>query len=217
MKTLKKILCGILSAAIMITSAACSAAADDDIRVVLDGNVEPVLEPGKRCADFALGVDGTFGLVTGTHSIGMWGLQQYFRLNENDVFTFEHQDLYKIKYWADGIAYSENGKTVRVMQTYDRGSDQLKTMTYDEAKNNMMYCIESEHDYEMLLKGYYSCKQSYGDLRAGDYFRIVYDDNNGNVMFVTSDGREGWINVNAIGGDQNLRGRIGGHAFLLAG
>ena len=173
-----------------------------------DGVSESVLEPGRRCSDFTLGTDGTFGLVTGTKSLGMWGLQRNFRLNENGVFVFEHQDNYKIKYWADG----EN-----TLQTYDRGSDQPRTLTYEEAKNNMMYCIESEQDYEMLLKGYYGCKQSYGDLRAGDYFKLVYDDNDGNVMFVTSDGREGWINVNTIGSDQKLRGRIGGFALMLAG
>ena len=173
-----------------------------------DGDIVLVLQPGRRCSDFTLGADGTFGLVTGTSSFGMWGLQRNFRLNENDVFTFEQRDVYKIKYWADG----EN-----VLRTYDRGSDKPRTMTYEEAKDNMMYCIESEHDYEMLLNGYYSCKQSYGDLRAGDYFKLVCDDNNGNVMFVTSDGREGWIDVKAMGSDQKLRGRIGGFALMLAG
>ncbi|MCH5210197.1 MAG: hypothetical protein J1F01_04460 [Oscillospiraceae bacterium] len=76
---------------------------------------------------------------------------------------------------------------------------------------------DTEQDYEIFLQGYYSCKQSYGDLREGDYFRFVYDDNNGNVMFVTSDGREGWINVNEIGYDQMTRGRIGGFALMMAG
>jgi len=69
----------------------------------------------------------------------------------------------------------------------------------------------------MLLQGWYACKQSYGDLLAGDYYRIVYDDNNGHVMFVTTDGREGWIDVNALGTDQTTRCRIGGFALTLAG
>ena len=51
---------------------------------------------------------------------------------------------------------------------------------------------------------------------AGDYFRLTYDDNNGNVTFVTSEGREGVINVNALK-DHQERIRIGGFALAFAG
>ncbi|MCH5212135.1 MAG: hypothetical protein J1G06_03900 [Oscillospiraceae bacterium] len=173
-----------------------------------DGVSEPVLEPGRRCSDFELSKDGTFGLITGTNSIGMWGLQRYFRLDENDVLVFEQQDKYKIRYWADG----EN-----MLEWYDSETGEKVVYTYEEAKSNSMYGIESKQDYEMLMKGYYSCKQSCDDLRAGDYFKIVYDDNNGHVTFVTSDGREGMLNVNEIGYDQKIRERIGGFSLMLAG
>lgn len=173
-----------------------------------DGVPEPLLEPGRRCEDFELGGDGTFGLVTGTDSLGMWGLQRYFGLNENDILEFEQADRYQVRYWADG----EN-----IFSTYNRTTNETRIMTYDEVRDIPMYGIASIQDYEMFLQGYYSCKQSYGDLRAGDYFRLVYDDNKGNVMFVTSNGREGWINVDAISTDNNVRVRIGGFALTLAG
>lgn len=176
--------------------------------IVGNGELQPVLEPGRHCDDFKVSDDGTFALVTGSRTLGMWGLQRYFYLDENDVLVFEQQDKYEIKGWADGV---------NMLQTYDRGSTEPRTMTYEEAKANMMYCIESEQEYEMLLQGYYHCKQSYDDLQEGDFFKFIYDDNNGHVMFVTSEGREGWIDVNTIGSDQNKRGKIGGFALMLAG
>ena len=173
-----------------------------------DGAPELLLEPGRRCENFELNGDGTFSLVTGTNSMGMWGLQKYFRLNANDILEFEQADTYKIRYWADGN---------NILTRYDPRTNTTTTLTYEDISSNIMYGTTSMQDYEMLAQGYYSCKQSYGDLRAGDYFRLVLDDNNGNVMFVTSTGREGWINVNALPTSGDERIRIGGFALALAG
>lgn len=172
-----------------------------------DGNAESILNPGHTCSNFKLSEDGVFGLITGNHSKGMWGVQRYFSLDKNNVFVFEQADKYEIIGWADGK---------NMLKIYDSKSSEPRIMTYEEAKLNPMYCIESEKDYEMLLEGYYSCKQSYGDLKAGDYFRLVYDACDGNVMFVTSDGREGWINVNKLSSDMTERGQVGGFALMLA-
>ena len=172
-----------------------------------DGDAESILDPGHTCSNFKLSEDGVFSLITGNHSKGMWGVQRYFTLDKNDVFVFEQADKYEIIGWADGK---------NMLKTYDSKSSEPRIMTYEEAKLNPMYCIESEKDYEMLLEGYYSCKQSYGDLKAGDYFRLVYDACDGNVMFVTSDGREGWINVNELSSDTTERGQVGGFALMLA-
>ena len=174
----------------------------------LNGKTTPVLEPGRRCSDFELAADGTFNLVTGTRSNGMWGLERRFRLDDNNVLTFEQQDKYKIRYWADGFC--------PLFQRNYANSEPTQ-LTFEEAKRYQDYGVETEKDYEMLLQGWYACKQSYGDLLAGDYYKIVYDDNNGHAMFVTSEGREGWIDVISLGSDQITRRRIGGFALTLAG
>ena len=173
-----------------------------------NGELKSVLYPGRHCGDFELSEDGTFGLVTGSRTNGMWGLQKYFRLNENDVLVFKQQDTYTVHYWGTGE---------KLPKMTDSESHEARVVSYEEAKRILEYSIENEQDYEMLLQGYYKCSQSYGDLREGDYFKLVCDDNKGNVMFVTNDGREGWINVNELGSDQKTREIIGGHALMLAG
>lgn len=172
-----------------------------------DGVSESKLEPGRHCYDFEVTSDGTFKLVTGTRSIGMWGLKKRFRLDENDVLTFEKQDKYETVGWGAGY---------NPMTSYDKNGNK-RAMTFEEAQQNIMYGVETEKDYEMLQKGYYACKQSFDDLKEGDYFQLIYDDNNGNVMFKTSEGKTGWVNVNDMGYNWEERIRIGGFAFALAG
>lgn len=110
---------------------------------------------------------------TGSH--GMWGIRKTFRLDGNNRIAQDTQDMYEIDIYE-------------FMQSL--------SMPYEALIQN--HYIDSDAEYYMYLNNYALCKRDYGCLKKGDYFTVVYDDDNGNIYVRTIDGKEGWIYIKSL-------------------
>ena len=110
----------------------------------------------------------------------------------------------------DGITMNEDGSISSCEQyrkggmwglkkTYRLVDGRIVRDTQDYYEVNMplllSYWLKQEGAADIIDDVYVRCDKSYELLKAGDYFTILYDDENGNIYIRTTNGKEGWMPI----------------------
>lgn len=130
-------------------------------------------------------------------------------LSENGEIIFSHSGLSGFRWGLEASFRLENGIALRQRKELYYKVDSVRYLASFAAAAEGI----SDEERAEMKDGYVLCGKAFGFIDKGDYFTVLFDDDNGNIYCLTRDGKSGWIHIESA----DEYAQVNKNMFLAAG